>query len=92
MKRLCCVHLLLIINMYKNTMLSFEKKSFVKTKIQPSYFPNFSQNVANFPNSKGTGPIPKNGCESPETLAQFTNWCLPNFHQYYSGRVSSHAH
>ena len=28
-------------------------------------FPNFSQNVANFPNSMGPGPIPKKGCESP---------------------------
>ena len=29
-------------------------------------FPNFSRNDANFPNSKGPGPIPKKGCESPE--------------------------
>ena len=28
-------------------------------------FPNFSRNAANFPNSKGPGPIPKKGCESP---------------------------
>ena len=29
-------------------------------------FPYFSQNVANFPNSMGPGPIPKKGCESPD--------------------------
>ena len=30
------------------------------------FFPNFNQNDAIFPNSKGPGPIPKKGCESPE--------------------------
>ena len=29
------------------------------------FFPNFNQNNAIFPNSKGPGPIPKKGCESP---------------------------
>ena len=28
-------------------------------------FPNFSGKAGNFPNSKGPGPIPKKGCESP---------------------------
>ena len=31
-------------------------------------FPNFSRNDANFPKSKGPGPIPKKGCESPGIL------------------------
>ena len=29
------------------------------------FFPNFKQNAAIFPNSKGQGPSPKMGCESP---------------------------
>ena len=45
-------------------------------------FPNFSQNTAYFPNSMGPGPIPKKGCESPETkqrsfwqmVAQWSFW------------------
>ena len=32
---------------------------------QNFFFPNFNQNDAIFPNSKGPGPIPKKGCESP---------------------------
>ena len=47
-------------------------------------FPNFSGNAANFPNSKGPGPIPKKGCESPVILqtrsevkvTQKWNWIL----------------
>ena len=31
-----------------------------------TFFPNFNQNDAIFPNSKGPGPIPKKGCESPD--------------------------
>ena len=34
-------------------------------------FPNFSRNAANFPNSKGPGPIPKKGCESPAVKCIF---------------------
>ena len=29
------------------------------------FFPNSKQNAAIFPNSKGPGPSPKKGCESP---------------------------
>ena len=32
-------------------------------------FPNFSRSAANFPNSKGPGPIPKKGCESPALMS-----------------------
>ena len=35
------------------------------------FFPNFSQNDAIFPNSKGPGPIPRKGCESPELKSHF---------------------
>ena len=35
------------------------------TKYVLLFFPNFKQNVAIFPNSKGPLPSPKKGCESP---------------------------
>ena len=38
------------------------------------FFPNFSRNDAIFPNSKGPGPIPKKGCESPESTLKVDFW------------------
>ena len=32
------------------------------------FSPNFKENTAIFPNSKGPGPSPKEGCESPDYL------------------------
>ena len=36
-------------------------------------FPNFSQNVASFPNSMGPGPILKKGCERPRLYYKEVN-------------------
>ena len=35
-------------------------------KICLVFFPNFKENTAIFPNSKGPSPSPKKGCESPD--------------------------
>ena len=47
-------------------------------------FPNFSRNAANFPNSKGPGPIPKKGCESPGSTEPKYNVKIHIFFHFYT--------
>ena len=51
-------------------------------------FPNFSGNAANFPNSKGPGPIPKKGCESPDGVNLRNEFNFLNVHGIMNTWVS----